>query len=208
VVQAEQVVVDDALDEVEEAEAHQHRARQQLPRPAHMGAVRPSPQHDQAEQDEDVGSGMKEPVPERVDLQVRHAVGRITRAGEHVVPLEHLMQHDAVEEAAEAKAEQDSGRDRELPVLASRIAHRALLAVALARGARAADGPTLAGAERPGGKRTSVRRIGRFARPAGAPPIHAPPGQPLRRAGRLFSSFRCSPAARPDERVRRRGTRA
>jgi hypothetical protein len=33
----------------------------------------------------------------------------VARAREHVVPLEDLVQHDAVQEAAEADAEQDPG---------------------------------------------------------------------------------------------------
>jgi hypothetical protein len=34
----------------------------------------------------------------------------ISRVGEHVVPLEHLVQHDAVDEAAEADSHQEGGR--------------------------------------------------------------------------------------------------
>jgi hypothetical protein len=35
----------------------------------------------------------------------------VARRGEHVVPLEHLVQQDPVHEATEADAEQDPGDD-------------------------------------------------------------------------------------------------
>ena len=61
----------------------------------------------------------EEAVPERVDFEVADAVGGITGTGEHVVPLEHLMQHDAVEKAAQAEPEQDAGEIGNLPFLCS-----------------------------------------------------------------------------------------
>jgi hypothetical protein len=50
---------------------------------------------------------VEEPVGERVGLQAgdgRHRM--LARAGQHVVPLQDLMEHDAVDEAAEADPEQ------------------------------------------------------------------------------------------------------
>jgi len=51
---------------------------------------------------------MEEPVDERVRLQTGNGVHRLTAvlAGEHVVPLENLVQQDAVDEPAEADAHQ------------------------------------------------------------------------------------------------------
>ena len=80
-----------------------------------MRPMRGTPQRDQSKHDEDVGRGMEEPVEESVDLEVLHAVRRIPSARDHVMPLEHLVQHDAVEESAEAESEKDAGRDGELP---------------------------------------------------------------------------------------------
>ncbi|MFC7693237.1 hypothetical protein ACFQY5_30475 [Paeniroseomonas aquatica] len=52
---------------------------------------------------------MEQPVGQGIEPQVRHAVGGVAGAGQHVVPLQDLVQHDAVEEAAEAEAEEDAG---------------------------------------------------------------------------------------------------
>ena len=71
---------------------------------------------------------MEQPVRERVHFEVRHAVGGKAGAGQHVVPLQHLVQHDPVEEAAQPEAEQDAGGDRKLPSLGPRIAHGAAAA--------------------------------------------------------------------------------
>ncbi len=50
---------------------------------------------------------MKEAVPQRVHPQAGNGVHRIDTA-EHVVPLEHLMEKDPVEEAAETDPEHDT----------------------------------------------------------------------------------------------------
>jgi len=56
---------------------------------------------------------VEDAIPEGIHLEVLDTVGRVARAGQHVVPLQDLMQHDAVEEPAEAKAEQDPRGDWE-----------------------------------------------------------------------------------------------
>ena len=61
-VNTKDVVIDDALDQVEDPEADQ-----QLARPAPMGPVRRPPED---EQTEDVGAGVEEAIPEGVDLQI------------------------------------------------------------------------------------------------------------------------------------------
>ncbi len=122
-------MIDHALDQVEDPEAHQHRAYEQLTGPAYMRAVRLPPQYDEPEQDEDVGAGMEEAVPERIDFEVEDTVGRVAGAGEHVMPLEHLMQDDPVEEAAQAEPEEDTAGRREIPVFARVLAHPILLKV-------------------------------------------------------------------------------
>ena len=52
---------------------------------------------------------MEGAVGQGVHLQVGHAVGGIAGAGQHVVPLENLVEDDAVKEAAKAQAEQNAG---------------------------------------------------------------------------------------------------
>ena len=49
------------------------------------------------------------------------SVKRYAAAWNHVVPLQDLVQHDAVEEAAQAEAEQDAGRGREAALLLTRV---------------------------------------------------------------------------------------
>jgi hypothetical protein len=54
---------------------------------------------------------VEEPVPECVRFQPRHSRWRIVAfAGEHVVPLEDLVEDDSIHETAEADAEKESGR--------------------------------------------------------------------------------------------------
>jgi hypothetical protein len=78
-------------------------------------AVRVPPQQHEPRDDEEVSGGVEQPVPERVHLQVAHAVGRVAAARQHVVPLQDLVEHDAVEEAAEAEPEENSrGRRKSL----------------------------------------------------------------------------------------------
>lgn len=51
---------------------------------------------------------VEEAVPDHVVFQL-YEVDRRAHAGKHVVPLEDLMEHDAVDEAAHARTEKDAG---------------------------------------------------------------------------------------------------
>ena len=63
-----------------------------------------------ADGDEDPRGEVEEAVHECVLLQSGDGVGRVlARAGEHVVPLEDLVKHDAVDEPAEADPQQERG---------------------------------------------------------------------------------------------------
>ncbi len=55
---------------------------------------------------------MEDPVPEGVELEGGQ-IGRGTGLAQEVVPLQELMKHDPVEEAAQAQAEQEARRDGE-----------------------------------------------------------------------------------------------
>jgi hypothetical protein len=112
VVDAEQLMVDDPLDRVEEAEADEEGAGQHPVRPGEVLPVRGAPEDEEPGDDEEVGRRVEEAVPEGVELEALEVGDRVP-AAQHVVPLQHLVQHDAVEEAAEAEAEEDACRDRE-----------------------------------------------------------------------------------------------
>src|SRR5829696_1814190 len=63
--------------------------------------------------DGDPGERMEEAVRKRVRLEARHRRGRVAAlAAQHVVPLEDLVEDDAVDEPAEPDAEEDAGRAR------------------------------------------------------------------------------------------------
>ncbi|WP_234891805.1 hypothetical protein [Sinorhizobium meliloti] len=59
---------------------------------------------------------MEEAVEERIQPQVFQAVGGKACAAQHMMPLQYLMQNDAVEEAPETEAEEDSGCSRKFCV--------------------------------------------------------------------------------------------
>jgi hypothetical protein len=98
-VDAEQVMIDDSFDQVEQTEADQERAGEQLGRPSYVPATGRPPQNPQPDRDEDVGGRVKKALPEGVDLQIFDAGGGIACVGQHMVPLQDLMHDDAVEEA-------------------------------------------------------------------------------------------------------------
>src|SRR4051812_16784979 len=52
-------------------------------------------------------------VPSRVEFQVLDCVDG-EPAAEHVMPLQHLMQHDAIEETAQPEAEEYACRNRKM----------------------------------------------------------------------------------------------
>jgi hypothetical protein len=81
------------------------------------------PQDEEAEQDKEIRAHVKKPVPQRIDLKVRYAVGWISGTGEHVMPLEHLMQNNPIEEPPEAQPEQNTRSDRKVAFLPHRAVH-------------------------------------------------------------------------------------
>lgn len=52
---------------------------------------------------------MKNPIPQRVELEICDSVDRIPGAY-HVMPLKQLMQHDSVEKAPEPNSKQQARR--------------------------------------------------------------------------------------------------
>jgi hypothetical protein len=72
------------------------------------------PQNDQTGDHEKVRACVEDAIPQRIDFQIGHAVGRVAGAGQHVMPLKQLMKHDPIEKPAEPKAEQNPGANREI----------------------------------------------------------------------------------------------
>jgi hypothetical protein len=68
-VDAEQVMVDDPFDHVEQAEADQERAGKQLGRPSDVPATGRPPQNHQPRRDEEVRGRVEKAIPEGVDLK-------------------------------------------------------------------------------------------------------------------------------------------
>jgi hypothetical protein len=115
-VEAEDLVIDRSLDQVEGAETDQKAATHKPGRPEPMASPPTAPQHDQAQHDEDVCGHMEDAVEERIQSEIFEAVGGKACAAQHVMPLQHLMQNDAVEEAPEPQAEEDPGRSGKFSV--------------------------------------------------------------------------------------------
>ena len=70
-----------------------------------------APEEKQTGQGEEVGCGVKEPVAERVRFQTGDRGGGVgVDVAHHVMPLQDLVEHDAVEEAANPQSEQDAAR--------------------------------------------------------------------------------------------------
>jgi len=109
VVQAENLMVGETLYEVEKATADEHPPEERASADCPPPVSRPSPQKPDADGDCHPRSGMKEAVGERVVFQTPHrGLGVIALAAQQVVPLEDLVEDDAVHETAESDPQQDA----------------------------------------------------------------------------------------------------
>jgi hypothetical protein len=79
-------------------------------------------------------AGVEQAVEKRVEPKVLNTVGRIAGAGRHMVPLEQLMQHDSIEESAQAKPQQNTCGRRKTAMLRSRGRHPSSPLAALTSG--------------------------------------------------------------------------
>ena len=82
--------------------AHQDCAKQRFARPLDVCLARVAPKDGQTNDDKDIGCGVKQAIPERINLEVVQGVWRVAATRQHVVPLEHLVKDDAVEKPAQA----------------------------------------------------------------------------------------------------------
>jgi hypothetical protein len=92
-----------------------------------------APQQREANCHKDVSRCMEEAIQKGVEFQVWDSTGRIAGAGDHVVPLKHLMQYDPVKEAAQAQPEKDSCGCRKPTVMFMRLVDSSLLPGGIAR---------------------------------------------------------------------------
>ena len=109
VVNAENLVVDDALHEVERAPTHQHRSGKSLAGPTLRLLMRGTEQQNDARNRENPDGEVKETVLSVLDLHVFDRCGLTSgRRADHVMPAENLVEDNAVEEAAKAEAEDNA----------------------------------------------------------------------------------------------------
>jgi hypothetical protein len=107
VVDPQDVVVDDALDEVENPPTGEDPSQQVLAaRAEHVGTA--PPERHEPDDQEPIRHGVEQAISERVHLKAADiSRGEIPRTGQHVMPLQDLVQQDAIEESAETQSQQD-----------------------------------------------------------------------------------------------------
>ncbi len=102
------MVVDDSLDEVEESLTDKLPADEGPGRPRAVRRPYRLPEEHQSGNRKEIGCGVEETVAQRVDLKSGHGGDRVAGdVADHMVPLEKLMQHNAIEAPTQAKTEQE-----------------------------------------------------------------------------------------------------
>ena len=110
-VKLQDVVVHEAFDHVEEPKAHQKASHEHLARPPEVNPMRRSPQKHQSNYNKNISGRMEQAVKQGIEFKVFQAVRWITGTCRHVVPLQNLVQHDAVEKSSQTQTQEDtSGR--------------------------------------------------------------------------------------------------
>jgi hypothetical protein len=107
------VVIDQTFDDIEDAPAHDNEAEVEAP----VGRqASPAPRGDRGYrrgQQEQPHCQMEEPVRECVDFKAGHRGGRVLRSmAEHVVPLQDLVQDDAVKKSTQPQPEKKARKPR------------------------------------------------------------------------------------------------
>ena len=108
---AQKLMVDQALHEVEETPADEQCTNKRFALPPAVLKMSLPPEDYQRSDDEQIREAMEDAIPAGVQLEVFQGIDRIP-AAEHVMPLQQLVKHDAIEKSAEAKAEEDPRRTR------------------------------------------------------------------------------------------------
>ena len=102
-------MIDDAFDEVERAPTGE---KEPDVRPPWWGKFSPLPRPDRenrTDEDDDPRRDVEETVGEHVVFQPTDGGGGVlSGGGEHVVPLENLVEHDSIQEPAEPNTEKEA----------------------------------------------------------------------------------------------------
>lgn len=111
-VDGQDLVIDDAFNEVEAASAHQEQANEEPSRPRGMRLACSTPEQEKPRDGCHVRKGMEDAIPERIHLQARDRIGRvIPLAGQHVMPLQDLVQDNAIKEPAKPDTQEQTRPD-------------------------------------------------------------------------------------------------
>ena len=116
VMDAEYLMVDQSLHGVEDTPAGENETEVKAPVWC-QASLPPGPDRgDGTSQDKQPRRHMKKAVCQRVDFQPGNGVHRVAaHVADHVVPLKDLVKHDAVNEAPETQAVQQTGHLRRRP---------------------------------------------------------------------------------------------
>lgn len=106
---AEQMMIDDAFHKMEDSKTHQYRAGQHFARPGRMRLARFTPENCQAGGCENVGRNVKETVPHNIEFKIIKIVRGEASTGQHVMPLQNLMKDNSIKETAKPESEENSG---------------------------------------------------------------------------------------------------
>jgi hypothetical protein len=108
---SKQLVVDHALHKVEDTPAGEQQTEVPPPRRCQFAPLPGANQEDGGRRDEDPRRHMEEAVDQRVGLQPGDGVHRLAAVvpGEHVVPLQDLVEDDTVDETAKSEAQDEGG---------------------------------------------------------------------------------------------------
>src|SRR5690606_35599143 len=101
-VDAEQPVGDDAVEDMPDAKADQGIPEQATVSAGGRELTAGPPEQPRPDAGDNIHQGVEQTVGQDQEADI---LPRLLDAAEQVVPLEHLMEHDAVQEAAEAEAE-------------------------------------------------------------------------------------------------------
>lgn len=145
VVEAEELVVDHSLDEIEEAPAGEHAAREDAAVPRVGRPAGRAEEKDDARNGQQPDRKVEKAVLGVLPLEIRHRVGLAGGGGtNHVVPPEDLVEYDAIEKSAQTESKDDSGAKKRVDFHANRSLNRRAAYVSLRLQARVIPCPVQA----------------------------------------------------------------
>src|SRR5690606_40739704 len=103
---SQNLMIDDAFDQVEQPPTQDKPANHGFKRGDWLTPISGAPQHHDADQRYDPDKCMKEAIPQHICAHGFHGCGW-NPVGNHVVPLEYLMQNDPVYKTAHANTQQN-----------------------------------------------------------------------------------------------------